>query len=252
MSGGELPTEEALNRPCIADTSLLNNFVQSGSVYILERILRGPVRLSPTVLDARETRLPEFPRNQPTSEFLKPLYMSRSPEHSAYGEIAPFIQSFALGVGYRWEPVDPDGNELALASRLSNRSIRGEVREACPDVTRPRIELNPGESEAAAIAIARGWTFLTDDQASAILLRCLYPDVPVLRTCSLPVHAVEQDHLSCDDASEIFNRHIVDDLGFWAFRKTGGNQERLWLRCDPPRCVWEPRYSPGLSSGPRR
>lgn len=121
MGGGGLRTEEALNRPCIADTSLLNNFVHSGSAYILERILRRPIRLSPTVLDARETRLPEFPRVRPASEFLKPLYMSMSYEHSAYTEIAPFIQSFALSVGDMWEPVEPDSNELVLASRLSSR-----------------------------------------------------------------------------------------------------------------------------------
>ena len=237
----ELTIEEALRRRCIADTSLLNNFVHSGNASLLNTLLERPVRLSRTVLDVQETLLPDFPRARPESEFLKPLYMSGLHEYPEHRSVAPFIQSFAMSVGNLWEPVEPNLEELTLATRMSSRSIREDVREACPDVARPRIELNPGESEAAAIAIARGWTFLTDDQASAVLLRCLYPDVPVLRTCSMLVHAVEQNFISCKDASEIFNRRIVDDLGFWAFRRNEGERERLWLRCGPPQCVWVPQ-----------
>lgn len=252
MSVQDPSIEEALRRRCIADTSLLNNFVHSGNARLLNAILGRPVCLSPTVLDVRETLLPGFPRVQPDSEFLKPLYMSGLREYPEHRSIAPFVQSFALGVGNSWEPVDPDLDELKLAARLSNKNIRDRVREACPDITRPRIELNPGEAETAAIAIARGWTFLTDDQASAVLLRCLYPDVPVLRTCSLLMHAVGQDHVSCEVASDIFNRRIVDELGFWAFRRIEGRRERLWLRCDPPRCVWAPQYPPDSSGSSRQ
>ncbi len=239
MSEEEIPAEEALSRNCIADTSLLNNFVHSGSARLLDQLLSRAIRLSPTVLDVQETLLPDFPRVPPASEFLKPLYMSSLPEHPEHREIAPFIQSFALSVGDLWEPVEPSSEELALASRLSSKNIRDRVRNACPKITRPRMELDPGEAEAAAIAINRGWTFLTDDRASAELLRCLYPNVPVMRTCPLLIHAVEQGYVSCKEAAELFNRRIVDDLGFWAFRKLGGARQRLWLRCDPPRCEWE-------------
>lgn len=252
MSEGEVSIEEALGRNCIADTSLLNNFVHSGGARLLDRLLGKPVRLSPTVLDVQETLLPHFPRVPPASEFLKPLYMSGLPEHPEHRGIAPFIQSFALSAGDLWEPVEPSMKELALAARLSSKSIRVRVRNACPEITRSRMELNPGEAEAAAIAVTRGWTFLTDDQASAELLRCLYPDVPVLRTCSLLIHAVGRGYLSCEEAADLFNRRIVDELGFWAFRRAEGKQERLWLRCDPSRCGWEaldPRRPPG---GPRR
>lgn len=252
MSGQEPGMEEALRRRCIADTSLLNNFVHSGNVRLLNTLLGRPVHLSPTVLDVQETLLPDFPRVQPASEFLKPLYMSGLREYPQHRSIAPFVQSFALGVGNLWDPVDPDLDELTLAARLSNKSIRDHVRRACPDITRPRIELNPGEAEIAAIAVTRGWTFLTDDQASAELLRCLYPDVQVLRTCSLLVHAVRQNYVSCEDASDIFNRHIVEELGFWAFRRTGRHRERLWFRCDPPRCEWASRLPPGSSGSPHR
>lgn len=230
---------EALSRNCVADTSLLNNFVHSGNAHLLKRLLGRPICLSPTILNMQETLLPDFPRAPPASEFLKPLYMSSLPEHPEYRDIAPFIQSFALDAGDLWEPVVPGLEELALAARFSSKGIRVLVREACPETIRPRIELDSGEAEAAAIAVTRGWTFLTEDQASAELLRCLYPEVPVLRTCSLLVHAVERGYLSCEKSANTFNQRIVDELGFWAFRKLEGKQERLWLQCNPARCEWK-------------
>ncbi len=239
MRGEELPVEEALNRRCAADTSLLNNFVHSASAWVLERLLGRPVCLSPTVLDVEETRLPDFPRTEPASEFLRPLHMASLPGYSEYRKIAPFIQSFALGAGDLWEPVEPSKEELVLAARLSNRRIRSEVRRVYPETSRKKTELDPGEAEAAAIAITRGWTFLTEDQASVELLACLYPDVPVQRTCTLLVHAVEQETLTCEEASELFNRRVVDELGFWATRTVDDSRQRLWLRCAPTRCSWE-------------
>jgi hypothetical protein len=159
LRGDELPIEEALSRRRIADTSLLNNFVHSASAWVLERLLGRPVCVSPTVLDVGETRLPDFPRTEPASEFLRPLHMATLPGHSEYRKIAPFIQSFALGAGELWEPIEPSKEELLLAARLSNRTIRSEVRRVCPETSRKRAELDSGEAEAAAIAIARGWTF---------------------------------------------------------------------------------------------
>jgi hypothetical protein len=153
--------------------------------------------------------------------------------------MAPFIQSFALGVGDLWEPVEPSKEDLVLATRLSNRTIRSDVRRTCPGISRKKMELDPGEAEAAAVAITRGWTFLTEDQASVELLGCLYPDVPVQRTCTLLANAVEQETLTCEEAFELFNRRMVDELGFWATCRAKGTRQRLWLRCDPTRCSWE-------------
>lgn len=239
MRGDELSVEEALHRRCIADTSLLNNFVHSASAWVLDRLLGGPIYLSPTVLDVKEPLLPDFPRNEPASEFLKPLHMAGQPGYSEYRQIAPFIQSFALDAGDLWEPVEPSKDELVLAARLSNRTIRSNVCRTCPGTRCKKVELDPGEAEAAAIAIARGWTFLTEDQASVELLGCLYPDVPVQKTCTLLVHAVERETLTCEEASELFNRRVVDELGCWATRRANGTRQRLWLRCDATRCSWE-------------
>ncbi len=139
MRGDEISVGEALSRRCIADTSLLNNFVHSASAWVLDRLLEEPVRLSPTVLDVEETILPDFPRTEPASEFLRPLHMAGQPGYSEYRRIAPFIQSFALGAGDLWEPVAPSKDELALAARLSSRTIRSEVRRRCPETRRKKI-----------------------------------------------------------------------------------------------------------------
>jgi len=50
--------ETSLAQPCIADTSLLSNFVHTGYAYLLHRLLPEPVLLSPTVLDPAEVLLP--------------------------------------------------------------------------------------------------------------------------------------------------------------------------------------------------
>lgn len=132
MRRHETSVEVGLSRRYIADTSLLNNFVHSASAHVLDRILQEPVRLSTTVLDVEEILLPDFPRTELTSEFLRSLYMAGLPGYSNYRKIAPFIQSFALDAGSRWEPVQPSEDELGLAARLSSKTIRSRMRHALP------------------------------------------------------------------------------------------------------------------------
>lgn len=195
--------------------------------------------LPPTVLDVHETLLPDFAGAECASQFLRPLSMSRLPKYSSYRTLAPLIQSFTLAAGNLWQPIEPTGDELVLAARLGSKQIRAERQRTPPRTSQRKMELGCGEAEAAAIAINRGWSFLTEDQAAVELLRHLYPDVPTQGTCALLVHAAEQAIVACSEAADLFNRRIVDQLGFWAFRMSSGKRERLWLRCDPSRCSWE-------------
>ena len=107
---------------------------------------------------------------------------------------------------------------MALASSFRNKRIRAQVRQRCPDV-RGRIELDIGEAEATAVAVSRGFTFLVDDRAAVQLVRCLYPEVTVLRTCGLLAHAVKKGYLPCDEAADLFNRRLAREMGFYASRK---------------------------------
>ena len=81
---------------------------------------------------------------------------------------------------------------------------------------------------------------MTDDGASVELLGRLHPEVPAHGTCDLLVQRARKGIVTCEEAAHLFNQRIVDGLRFWAFRKTGGARKRLWLRCDPARCSWEP------------
>ena len=231
--------ERALREGCIADTSLLSNLVNTGYAPLLNRLLGGPVILSPSVLDEQEVIHPlDALDTEPASEFLRPLYMSQFPGNEAYEPWAPHIRAFALGRGTTWQPAAPTTGELALASSFRNRKIRAEVRRRCPDV-RGRVELDAGEAEAAAVAVSRGFAFLVDDRAAVQLVRCLYPGVPVLRTCGLLAHAVKRGYLPCEEAADLFNRRLGREMGFYASRRKDGVRKDLRLRCGPPRCVWE-------------
>ncbi|MDP9409825.1 MAG: hypothetical protein M3R38_21230 [Actinomycetota bacterium] len=239
MSTDEASVERALSGECIIDTSLLSNFVNTGYAHLLNRLLGGPVFLSPSVLDDREVVPPlDPPATEPSSEFLRPLYLSQFPRYAAYVPRATHIRAFALDRGTTWQPTTPTVSELALASSFGDRRIRTDVRRRCPEV-RGRVELDAGESEAAAVAVSRGFSFLVDDRAAVNLVRCLYPGVPVLRTCGLLAHAVRKGYLPCDEAADLFNRRLAREMGFYASRKEDGVRQYLQLRCGPPRCVWE-------------
>lgn len=241
MSREDANIEEALLRHCIADNCLLVNFIHTGYSALLDRLLGEPVRLSPAVLDTQECVLPDLFSRRPASEFLAPLYMSRLPGYSDYTRPASYIQSFALKAGDLWEPAHPTEEELALAAYFRSNEARDELRRRCPEIRRERTKLAMGEAETAAVAISRRWTFLTEDQAAVELVRCLYPDVPVLRTCGLLLHAVERGHIACKEAAHLFNHRLEEEVDFRVSRETdtGTGRERLHLLCDPPRFEWE-------------
>lgn len=239
MSTDEVSVERALSGHCIADTSLLSNFVNTGYAHLLNQLLGGPVFLSPSVLDDREVVPPLDPlATEPSSEFLRPLYLSQFRRYADYVPWTSHIRAFALGKGTTWQPTTPTVGELALASSFGDRRIRTNVRRRCPEV-KGRVELDAGEAEAAAVAVSRSFTFLVDDRAAVQLVRCLYPGVPVLRTCGLLAHAVRKGYLPCDEAADLFNRRLAEEMGFYASRKEDGVRRFLQLRCGPPRCVWE-------------
>ncbi len=99
MEVEEVSVERALSEGCIADTSLLSNFVNTGYAHILDRLLGGPVFLSPSVLDDQEAVAPlDSLGTEPSSEFLVPLYRSQFPGNEAYKPWAPYIKAFALDV----------------------------------------------------------------------------------------------------------------------------------------------------------
>jgi len=232
----------ALSRVCIADLSLLNNFVHTGKFYLLNRILERPLQLSPAVLDVEDLPLKSNTSEatvEPSCDFLKPIYMSTLQDYRHYGKRGSYTSSFVACRGELWEQTEPTLEEIKLATRLRNSKIRQEVRQKHPEIQRSIIELGVGEAETVAIAVYRGWALLTDDQASIEVVSVLFSDTPIVQTCCLLQAAVHRRLIPCTEASDLFNTRMVDGLGHRATRKFGDKVERLWLRCSPLRCSWE-------------
>lgn len=230
-----MPFDEMLKRNCIIDTSLLSNFVFTGYAHLLEKLVNGPVLIAPAVLDPSEITLPINHTVVPRCEFLKPLYEIHGTFREKYKATEPFIESFASSAGKLWQPIELTEAELFLARRMRLREIWKETKDVEPRFT--KRGLGAGEAEACAVAVKRNWTLLIDDQPAIELLRGLGHSVPHVRTCKLLKHAVERDHIPCEEAMHLFNREIVDKFGFHATRSKGA--ERLWFRCKPPGCIWD-------------
>lgn len=227
--------DELLNKNCVIDTSSLSNFVFTGQAHLLQQLVGGPVFITPAVLDPAETLLPNLYSVVPRCEFLKPLHEVLGDSSERYASAAPFIQSFALGSGTLWQAIELTEEELALARQYSVRTIWNNTTGV--DARFKKRGLGDGEAEACAVAVTRGWTLLIDDQPAVELLKGLGLAVPLLRTCKLLQHAVHREYVLCEEAMQLFNAEMVDRYGFSATRSRGA--ERLWFRCDPPRCVWE-------------
>lgn len=65
---------DALDHSCVADASLLGNFIHIGKFFLLHKILGRPVQVTPAVLDVEEVELfkstSEIPV-EPTSEIFE-------------------------------------------------------------------------------------------------------------------------------------------------------------------------------------
>lgn len=229
--------EVLLKNNCVVDTSLLSNFVFTGHAHLLRQLIAQPLLLTAAVLDPSE--IASYYRSykvKPRCELLKPLYEAeRQSSELLYDSALPCIQLFAVALGSSWVPIELTEEEVVLARRFSSRSIWDKTKGI--EARFKKRGLGPGEAEACAVAVTRGWTLLTDDQPAIELLKGLELPVAVIRTCQLLTHAVERELIACDQAMTLFNSEIVDRYGFNATRLRGA--ERLWLRCDPPRCVWE-------------
>ncbi len=224
---------DALRLPCLVDTSLLTNFLFSGNALLLTQLVGQPLQITPAILDAAEVELIDSETATCSSEVLRPLFASEE-KQERYKKTRTHIMSFARAGGTMWNGVDLSADEYTLALSFRDKVIWGK----CPSGTRKRKKgLGAGEAEVLAVAISRKWTVLLDDQAAVDLLRCLAPDLPVLRTCALLVEAVQRKLIDCRSAENLFNEQICNELLFNC--KDPDSGKFLRFRSDPPRCQWE-------------
>ena len=235
-----LPLSDALQRPCVIDMSLLTNFLYSGNALLLRQVLSQPPHITPVILDPAEIQFIDSSSSSCSSEVLRPLFAAED-KQERYSNVRTQIMDLARAEGNMWLGVELTEHEYALARTYLDKSIW----DKCPTSARRRKKgLGVGEAEVVAVAISRGWTALLDDQAAVDLMRCLAPDVPVVRTCALLVESVGKGLIECPAAEELFNEQICNDLLFHCRDALTGRVLRF--RCNPPRCNWEQKQ-PGDS-----
>lgn len=218
---------------CIVDNAVLSNFVYAGAAPLLAHLAGEPLRIGPTVLDEAEAATVLLPGMHFTSEALR--VVARISEPDAQHLDLPYLQTFVAARGTLWLPAAPTIDELAIAERLRSPQVTAQAKQRCG--LTGRLKIDAGEAEAVAIALSRGWTFLTDDRAAVEVISCLFPEIKTLRSCALLCLAAERQLISCSEAARLFNEVMVDQLHAHASRRKG--TERLYLRCDPPKCHWE-------------
>lgn len=192
----------------IVDNMVLAMFVDSGNAALLTALAGGEVHLSPSILDPLEW--PPRSGQAPTSEFIKGMarFASLTDERSRtrLGHRERFVRT-SSGL---WHPLFPTEAELRLAHVLSSREERQRAKARDTTLKVARIDL--GEAECAAIAIRRNVPFWSDDSGMVPLLRTLYPQVPVLRTCALVAQAINSRFLTFPQGYELYELVFKGEL----------------------------------------
>ena len=232
--------DDALQKPCVADTSFLSNLVLTDNALLMRQVLNAPVNITPVVLDPLEPLGATFLKAEPLSEILRPLFFARQIKskknegNEKYAQAEIPIQTFVNDKDKMWQPVVLTEDEQKFALEFRSPNIWKHYPEG---TTRKRIGLDPGEAEALAVVVKRKWTLLADDQAAVDLAACLAPSPKVVRTCGFLVHAVNRGLLNCQQAERLFNDEICGKWGFYT--KRSGSKQHLRFRCNPPQCKWE-------------
>lgn len=181
-------------------------FVDSGMAALLPALARGRVFVSPSILDATETAN----SCDPVSEFMKGLArFTRLDDVLSRGRLE-YRQAFLHSPAEQWEAVTPTLEELRLANELTKKETRERARLLHPELRLARVD--PGGAEAAAIAISRGWTLWTDDNGTLPLIRTLYPEVTIERTCALVARAINEGLLNWVEGYALFETTFKGQL----------------------------------------
>lgn len=193
---------------------VLAMFVDADHARLLSALAGRSVYVTPSVIDPEET--PPFAR-QPVAEFAKGIFAAQrdlsQPLHTMRVQRRT---AFYRAVGAAWRPVRLSYAELQQARYFASPAAREAARQADPTLRVKRV--SAGEAEAAAVAVARGWTLWSDDAAIVNLLAALYPDHPVERISDLVMRAAREELLPCQEAADLYNDTFKGMLGLWTTR----------------------------------
>lgn len=188
--------EGILDRPAIADNSVLVNFVDAGQAELLFQIVGGPVYVAPSVVDPSE--VPPF-ETEPRAETNRFLY-------SHEGD-ADHLERWCNRLSFVLEKYGEFWQQAELSPELLARALGYKKRF-------PGLKRRDGDAESLVLAEANGWTLLCDDTALCEAARSL--GVVTHRTCGLLLMAVEAGFLTCAEAATLYNTTMIDQNGFYS------------------------------------
>lgn len=207
----------------VVDTMVLAMFVDAGQFDVLVALAGGRLYATPTVADVDE--IPPY-ATEPVAEFARGLFRSQGEASALHINRVTRRTDFFQAAGELWSPVALTVAELLDAQRLVHPATRAAARAIHPAFKFKRVGV--GEAEAAAVALARGWTLWSDDAAIVGLMAALHPDHAVERIGRLLMRAVHDGLLNCEDAAHLYNATFKQELGLWT---------SLTLRCHHGRLI---------------
>jgi hypothetical protein len=206
-----------LTKRAIASNDILSNFVDAGAVQLLIQILGGPVWIAPSVLDPSE--IPPYTR-PPKSEFAYGL--CKAQKHSSEPRMNQRLQHRTPFIKAR----------LAFWQSLE---LTTEMVIRCSTIRQMGKYISCQDAESLMLAEYHHGILLTDSEPLAQIAQVL--NIKTYNTCELISIASRAGLLPCSAGAELFNKTIVDELGFYAYREN--RRKRLYFRCESGECRWE-------------
>lgn len=196
----------------VADTMVLGMFVDAGYTQLLTDLAAGNLIITPAIINPAET--PPY-ASHPMAEFAAGTFLFQQRLGNPLDEVRFSRRAaYYLDINLGWNPAALSIEEIKQQEMLSSGAIWEDSRVSHSGRRNARI--GRGEAECAAVAISRGLTLWSDDAAIVSLLAVLHPDHPVERISDLVIRAAREEHLSCQEAADLYNDIFKQRLGLWS------------------------------------
>jgi len=196
--------------PAVVDTVVLRYFLLVDQFELLVQVLGQPLMVSRVVYDPEDAG-----DERAMSEMVRSIHVQsqRSIDKGRREEERKRADMFATRLaaihGHAADGtialIDMSDSERELFSRLSSDQHVAEFGLTFP--------LDEGEAATLAIAIERGWIFVSDDTDALTAMRHIRRRHPYQRIRKILIAAADEGAVTRDEANAIHSK--MRDVGFW-------------------------------------
>lgn len=196
--------------PAVVDTVVLRYFLLVDQFELLLQVLGEPLRVSRVVYDPEDAG-----DERAMSEMVRSVHLQsqRSVDKGRREEERKRADRFATRLATvhghvadgTISVIDMSESELELFSRLSSDDHVAEFGLTFP--------LDEGEAATLAIAIERGWVFVSDDSDALTAMQHIRRRHPYQRIRKILIAAADEGAVTRDEANAIHSE--MRDFGFW-------------------------------------